>query len=69
MVIALACFRNPTAKQDKDVKVEWLPVNDGKNCMDIGSELTMRDHVNKDRLAFWAELYKDILGEYKKIFS
>lgn len=60
--------RNPTPKLDKDVNIEWLPVKNGKNCMIIDKNLTMHDYVNKERIKFWADIYKPTLGEFYQLF-
>lgn len=53
---------------DGDINVEWPPMKDGKNVMEINTDLTLHESVNKDRLMFWVDLYKDALGDFHKIF-
>lgn len=50
-------------------KVKWEPMGDAANYLEISDDLKMKTSVLKDRVGFWAEIYKDILGDYAKLFN
>ncbi|XP_033230515.1 esterase FE4-like [Belonocnema kinseyi] len=64
-----AKYRNPTNKLDDDITENWEPLGPEGNYMNINLPLKMEKGLFKERLSFWANLYKDVLGEYASLFS
>lgn len=62
-------FRNPTAKMDTDVNIQWLPLDKEDNYLNINLDLKMEKGLFSDRLAFWADIYKDVLGDFANIVN
>lgn len=54
---------------DGMVKVMWEPKGKDDNYMEIDLEPTMKKAMMKDRITFWANIYKDVLGDYFKLFE
>ncbi|XP_051170759.1 juvenile hormone esterase-like [Leptopilina boulardi] len=61
--------RNPTNKLDDDIIVKWEPTGPEGNYMNINLPLKMEKGLYKDRLSFWVNIYRDILGEHAKLFQ
>ncbi|XP_063987723.1 esterase FE4-like [Diachasmimorpha longicaudata] len=59
---------NPTVTMSS-VKVKWEPMGDNGNYLEINDNLAMKTSVFKDRVNFWAGVYKDVLGDYFKLFN
>ena len=65
----ISLFRNPTPNMNGIVKVKWEPKGEVDNYMEINVEPTMKKGMLKDRLTFWAAFYKNVLGDYFKLFT
>lgn len=50
-------------------KIEWKPMGTDGNYLDIGNDLAMKKLMLNDRVKFWANIYKDVLGDYFKMFN
>lgn len=61
--------RNPTPNKDGVAKVTWEPMGNDDNYLDINLEPTMKKGMLKDRVSFWADIYKNVLGDYSKLFA
>ncbi|CAD6236387.1 GSCOCT00008155001.2-RA-CDS [Cotesia congregata] len=59
---------NPSTTMDT-AKVEWKPMGTDGNYLDIGNDLAMKKLIVNDRVKFWANIYKDVLGDYFKMFN
>ncbi|XP_053597539.1 esterase FE4-like [Microplitis demolitor] len=59
---------NPSITMDA-AKVKWEPMGADGNYLDIGNDLTMKKSILKERVDFWADIYKDVLGDYVKLFN
>ncbi|KAF7992375.1 hypothetical protein HCN44_001700 [Aphidius gifuensis] len=59
---------DPSAKMDI-VKLKWEPLGNDENYLDIGENLSMEKSIFKERMKFWAGLYKNLLGDYSKLFE
>ncbi|XP_015591452.1 esterase FE4 [Cephus cinctus] len=60
---------NPTSVMDNYVTVDWEPMGKDDNYLNINKDLKMGKHLMKDRVHFWVEIYKDVLGDYLKNFQ
>lgn len=60
---------NPTSILDDDVTINWEPLGKEDNYMNINEQLRMEKDLFKDRVNFWVQLYKDILGDSIKLFN
>lgn len=49
-------------------KVKWEPMGNDDNYLEIGENLSMKKSLLKERIDFWAGLYKMVLGDYAKLF-
>ncbi|XP_044586951.1 esterase FE4-like [Cotesia glomerata] len=59
---------NPSTTMDT-AKIEWKPMGADGNYLDIGNDLAMKKLMLNDRVKFWANIYKDVLGDYFKMFN
>lgn len=50
-------------------KIVWDPMGDDGNYLEIGNDLTMKQFMFQERVSFWADIYKDILGDYAYLFD
>lgn len=50
-------------------KVKWEPMGDDDNYLEIGNDLTMKKSMFKERVNLWAGFYKNVLGDYAKLFN
>ena len=55
-------FRNPTSNMNEYVNVNWEPRGTEDNYMNINQELKMEKGLLHDRIDFWKDLYKFVLG-------
>lgn len=44
------------------INVNWEPRGKEDNYMNINQELTMKKGLLHDRVDFWTELYKNVIG-------
>ncbi|KAK0094936.1 hypothetical protein PV326_009584 [Microctonus aethiopoides] len=61
---------NPSATNES-AKVVWEPMVGpmGKNYLDIGLHLTLKNFLWRDRVGLWAKLYKNIIGGFIELFD
>jgi hypothetical protein len=53
-----SCSRNPTPEITSLLDVTWQPVEKNKtNYLNIDAELTMHEHYEQERMAFWDNVY------------
>lgn len=55
-------FRNPTSHLDDNVNVNWEPRGTDDNYMNINQDLKMEQGLLKNRMDFWKNLYRNVLG-------
>ncbi|XP_043273664.1 juvenile hormone esterase-like [Venturia canescens] len=60
---------NPTPNMDGMVKVTWEPKGKDDNYLDINLEPKLKSGLMTDRKNFWADIYKNVLGDYSKLFA
>ncbi|KMR05274.1 esterase fe4 [Lasius niger] len=53
---------NPTSNMNEYVTVNWEPRGKDDNYMNINQELKMEKGLLQDRIDFWMNLYKNVLG-------
>ncbi|XP_071559330.1 esterase FE4 [Temnothorax nylanderi] len=53
---------NPTSNMNEYVNVKWEPRGEEDNYMNINQELKMEKGLLNDRVDFWKNLYKNVLG-------
>ncbi|GAB1865508.1 Esterase FE4 [Camponotus japonicus] len=53
---------NPTSNLNEYVTVNWEPKGKEDNYMDINQELKMEKGLLQNRINFWTNLYKNVLG-------
>ncbi|XP_011306384.1 esterase FE4 [Fopius arisanus] len=49
--------------------IKWEPMGEDGKYLAINDELTMKTSIFKDRMNFWAGIYKDVLGDHAKLFN
>lgn len=54
---------------DSDVNVQWLPIGKEDNYLDINVEMKMEKGPCSDRVTFWANIFKPLLGDYAYLFE
>lgn len=53
---------------DSDVNVQWLAVEKEDNYLDINVDMKMKIGAYSDRVTFWTNIYKHLLGSQSQLY-
>ncbi|XP_046736168.1 cholinesterase 1-like [Diprion similis] len=59
---------NPTPALDEYITMNWEPMGKENNYAVIDQGLTMEKNMFKERIDFWIPIYKNVIGDFAKLF-